>query len=102
MFKHYPDINHDGEKNLEDAVIFHSLMDAAEEQSQEEGRTNHAQSGHSKSKSQALADVIVWGLVAFLFADYLSLLLKGELPFNLFTVFMGLVGVVVILRFISL
>ena len=40
MFDHYPDVNHDGKHDVEDAIIFHSEMDAVNEADREHRRSS--------------------------------------------------------------
>lgn len=105
MFDHYPDVNHDGKHDVEDAIIFHSEMDAVNEADRE-----HARSGVSDSTIHSgpvgspdwAAYVITKALFIGVPGLFLLLSINGVIPINGFTAILSLLSLVTILRTLTL
>lgn len=93
MFDHYPDVNHDGKHDVEDAIIFHSEMDAVNEADREHRRSSVSgstiHSGPVGSPDWA-AEVILKAIFLGIPVGYFALLVSGILPINVVTAFLAL------------
>lgn len=101
MFDHYPDVNHDGKHDVEDAIIFHSEMDAVNEADRE-----HRRSGVSGSTIHSgpvgsldwVAYVITKALFIGIPGIFLLLLFNGVIPISGITSVLSIVSLLVIVR----
>lgn len=92
MFDHYPDMNHDGVKDVHDAIQFHSEMDAVNEADREHRRSGV--SGPSIPSSPVgspdwAAEVILKAIFLGVPVGYFALLVSGILPINVVTGFLA-------------
>lgn len=105
MFDHFPDMNHDGQKDVHDAIIFHSEMDAVERADREHRRSGTGgstiSSGPVGSPDWA-AYVITKGLFIGVPGLFLYLMFTLPLPINSFTAILALLSIVTILRTLTL
>lgn len=105
MFDHYPDMNHDGEKNVEDAILFHSLMDATEDESSPPPRSSYKSSaplytndgGKSRinlGNTSYPAKSFCWAVAGFFGStSFLEMILNGTISLNAFTGLLSLAAI---------
>ena len=105
MFDHYPDMNHDGEKNVEDAILFHSEMDAVEQADREHrhscagGSTSpSSQFGSSEWATEVILRLVFLGVPV----GYLALIVCGILPINVVTAWFALVAITGFFRMLTM
>ena len=84
-FDYYPDMNKDGKVDSYDRAVFYDLMEEEEKHTSCKNVTYHYQ----PSKGEAIS--------MFAILCYESLLLKGSIPINGFTMILGLILLVVFL-----
>ena len=105
MFDHYPDVNHDGHHNVEDAIIFHSELDAVQQAEREHRRSSVSgstiHSGPVGSPDWA-AYVITKALFIGVPGLFLLLSINGVIPINGFTAILALFSLITIIRTLTL
>ena len=106
QFDHYPDMNHDGKKDIYDCVVFHELMDEDEQQSgsvtspTEPIRPRDLTEEQRKQLrlNQQIETTVKW-IMVIVFAVIALVCFKN---INGFTALLGLFSVVAVIRTLTL
>lgn len=86
-FSHYPDMDHNGSRDLKDCAMFHEMMDEWDAQSGENSGTSRSTSKSPTSRGQAKDDIlttrIAWGICALITGIPGLLLLRADISDSL-------------------